>query len=331
MLLRLFKGTGPGVILLIIITLLFVWASAFIKLQSHFSLYFDLDPMPLYGILSSLIGTNPLPGIIFTTSLVILMAYLLVNLNTTLFFINERTFLPAVIYILLSGLFPLYQLMNPAHFSAMFLMLAIRRIMEAYRVPGIAYDFFDAGFLIGTGSLFYANLIWFGLLVIIGISLLRTGNIKEIAISILGLATPYILTFGIYYVAGKDLKELLSLLDYNLFGKTTNYAFPRLTVLALTFIGLITLVSIIYLMKQMNTKKIKSRKTFSLLLWVLIISLSIYFILPSVSVEILWLTGIPVSYFLTHYFVFVRKKLMPEILFSLFFFLIVLIQLWYLI
>ncbi len=50
MLLRLFKGTGPGVIFLIIVTLLLVWVSAFIKLQDHFSLYFDLDPMPLYGI-----------------------------------------------------------------------------------------------------------------------------------------------------------------------------------------------------------------------------------------------------------------------------------------
>ena len=75
--------------------------------------------------------------------------------------------------------------------------------MEAYRIQGIAYNFFDAGILIGIGSLFYANLIWFGLLVIIGIALLRTGNIKEIAISFIGLLTPYIMTFGIYYVLGK--------------------------------------------------------------------------------------------------------------------------------
>ena len=98
-------------------------------------------------------------------------------------------------------------------------MLAIMRIMDGYRIQGIAYNFFDAGILISTGSLFYANLIWFGLLVIIGIALLRTGNIKEIAISVLGLVTPYILTFGIYYVLGKDLKNYLSLIEYNLFGK----------------------------------------------------------------------------------------------------------------
>jgi hypothetical protein len=300
MLLRLFKGTGPGVIFLIIVTLLSVWFSAFFKLRG------------------------------FSLASVSLMSFLIVNLNTTLFFINERTFLPAFIYILISGLFPQYQLLNPAIFSALFLMLAIRRIMDAYRVQGTAYSFFDAGILIGTGSLFYANLIWFGILVIIGIALLRTGNIKEILISVIGLLTPYILTFGIYYVLGKDLKDLRSILEYNLFGKQTVFEFTRLTIVAVIYLGLITLMSIVYLLVRMNTKKIQSRKTFSLFIWGFLIALGVYFILPSVSVEIVWLAGIPVSYFLTHYFVFSRKKVVPEILFSVFFVLILLIQILYL-
>ncbi len=330
MLLRLFKGTGPGVIFLIIVTLLSVWFSAFFKLHSHFSFYFDLYPMPLYGVISSIIGTNPLPGIILSLALVSLMSFLIVNLNTTLFFINERTFLPAFIYILISGLFPQYQLLNPAIFSALFLMLAVRRIMEAYRVQGTAYSFFDAGILIGTGSLFYANLIWFGILVIIGIALLRTGNIKEILLSVIGLLTPCILTFGIYYVLGKDLKELWSLLEYNLFGKPTFFIFTRITIVAVIYVGLITMLSIIYLLMLMNTKKIQARKTFSLFIWGFIIALGVYFILASVSVEIVWLAGIPMSYFLTHYFLFSRKKVLPEILFTVLFFLIMLIQILYL-
>lgn len=332
MLLRFFKGTGPGVIFLIIVTLLSVWASAFINLQGHFSLYFDLDPMPLYGILSSIIGTNPLPGILFTLLLVSLMAFLMVNLNTKLVFINERTFIPALIYILLSGLFPQYQLLNPTIISAMFLMLAIWRIMDSYRIQGVAYNFFDAGILIGTGSLFYANLIWFGVLIFVGIALLRTGNIKEIFISVLGLLTPYILTFGIYYVLDRDLEELLSVIGYNLFGKATGYVFDRLTIVVLIFVGICTLVSIFFLLMLMNAKKIKARKTFSMFLWMFILSLIVYFSVPSVSVEIVWLTGIPVSYFLAHYLVLIkRRRIVAEILFALFFIFIILIQVFYLI
>jgi hypothetical protein len=329
MLLRQFKGTGPGTIFLIVVTLLLVWASAFIKLQNHFSLYFDLDPMPLYGLLSSIIGTHPLPGLIFTILMVGLMAFFIVNLNTSLFFLTIRTHVPAVIYILLSGLFPQYQLLNPAIFGAMFLMLAIRRIMDSYRITGIAYNFFDAGILIGIGSLFYANLIWFGLLVFTGMALLRSGNIKEIAISIIGLVTPFLLTFGIYYILGRDLNDLLSVIRYNLFGRPAVYVFSHLTIVALIFTGLITLVSIIYLLMRMDIKKIKSRKTFSLLNWLFFISLGVYFVLPSVSVDIVWITGIPVSYILAHYLLNVKKRMVPEIIFSGLFILIILIQVLY--
>ena len=258
------------------------------------------------------------------------MAFLMVNLNTTLFFINERTFIPALIYILLSGFFPQYQLLNPAIFGAMFLMLAFRRIMEAYRIPGTAYNFFDAGLLIGTGSLFYANLIWFGLIVIVGIALLRTGNVKEIAISVIGLITPFFLTFGIYYISGNDLKELLSVMENNLFGRPASYVFTNLTIAAIAYTGLITILSIIFLLMSINNKKIKSRKTFYLLLWIFMLSISVYIFVPTVSVEIVWITGIPVSYFLSHYFVFARKKLIPEILFAILFILILLIQILYL-
>lgn len=330
MLLRLFKGTGPRVMFMIIITLLAVWASAFIKLHSHSSLNFNIDPMPLFGILTDSFGNSALIAIIFTFLLLALIAFLLVNLNTSLFFINERTFLPAVIYILLSGLFPQHQVLNPALPAAIFLMLAVRRIMDAYRIPGIAYNFFDAGILIGIGSLFYANLIWFGILVFVGIALLRTGSIKEISISILGLIIPYILTFGIFYVTGKDLKDLFSLVEFNLFGKTTIFSFSRLTIVVLVFYAVITMMSLFYLFTVINSKKIKSRKTFYLFLWIFLISISIFFAFKTVSVEVIWITGIPVSYFLTHYFVFIKKKLISEIFFSLLLVFIALIQIWYL-
>ncbi len=103
--------------------------------------------------------------------MVSLMAFLLVNFNTTVFFIHERTFLPALIYILFGGFFPDHQLLNPVLPASIFLMLAVMRIMESYHITGTAYSYFDAGILISTGSLFYANLIWFGLIVIIGIAI----------------------------------------------------------------------------------------------------------------------------------------------------------------
>jgi hypothetical protein len=330
MFLRFFKGTGPGVLFVIIVSLLAVWFNAFLNpLMDSVSRY-ETDPMPLYGLLKMAVGPNPLTGVVVSFLLVSGMTFLLVSFNTDVFFINERTFLPALIYILFSGFFPQYQLLNPVLPASLFLLLAIIRIMESYHKPGIAYNFFDAGILISTGSLFYADLIWFAVLVIIGIVLIRTGNPTEIATSILGLMTPWFLTFGIYYVIGKDLTALFQLFKDNLFGRSEGYVLPAFTLAALICTCIILLVSFAYLVRHMNTKKIKSRKTFSLLLFVFSISLIIFFVLPSVSYEIIWLISIPVCYFMAHYFALNRKKLISEIFFSMFFVFVLLIQILYL-
>ncbi len=153
---------------------------------------------------------------------------------------------------------------------------------------------------------------------------------KEIVISFLGLITPYLITFGIYYVIGRDVRALFNVFGDNLFDKATYYPFPRLTILALVFSGALIIVSLFNVFRNMNTKKIKARKTFSLMIWIFLISIVVYCAVPSVSVEIVWLMSIPVSYFLTHYFVFEKKKLVPEILFSVFCVFILLIQIWHL-
>jgi hypothetical protein len=234
-----------------------------------------------------------------------------------------------LLYLLAGGFFPEYFALNPALPASLLLMLAIIRIIDGYRKPGISNNFFDAGILISTGSLFYANLIWFGILVIIGIALIRSVDISEVTIAILGLLTPYFLIFGIYYVIGKDIRALITLIGSNLFLRTEGYIFSRLTIVALIFASIIIIVSMAHLLTLLNSKKIKSRKIFSLLIWTFLISIAVYFILPSVSVEIFWITGIPVSYFLTHYFVFVKKKLVPEIFLSVLFLLIVIILIMY--
>lgn len=329
MLLRVFKGTSPGVIFLIIITLFIVWSGSFLSPRIDYMSGTGAVPMPLYGLLNLIIGNSYYWGVIFSFALVSAISILLINFNTTDFFINERTFLPALLYILASGLFPEYQKLNSALPASLFLMLSVRRIMDGYRKPGTAYNFFDAALLISTGSLFYANLIWFGVLVIIGIALLRTGNIGELALAILGLITPYLITFGFYYVFGHDLMILSTQIADNLFGQADRYSFSRLTIIVLLFAGIMTLVSIVYLQTRLSTKKIKSRQTFSILMWLFIISLVIYFFIPSVSVEIEWITSIPVSYFLGHYFVFDKRKMLPELFFTIYFILILLIQITY--
>lgn len=324
--LKIFKGTGPGVILLIALTFLVMWIGAFTDPLITSPAIFDTSPMPLYGVLQSLLANSRIAGVFFSSAVLILILFLLVYFNTSVFFIGERTFLPAVIYILFSSIFPEYQNLNPVLPASVFLVLAIMRIIDSYRKQGVAYNFFDAGILIGIGSLFYAGLIWFGVIAFTGIIIIRTGSIKEFAVTLAGLITPYLITAGIFYLLDRDLSLFLSDTGRNLFGEAPDFDFTKITVVTLIFAGVMLIASVVFLISGMNTKKIRAGMTFSILLWVFFLSLLIYFVLPSASVEIVYITAVPASYILAHYLIFVRKKIVSEIFFSLFFLLVLLVQ-----
>jgi hypothetical protein len=326
MILKFFKGTSPGVIIMIAVTFAAVWVSAFLHPASGIQSSYTEHHMPLYDFLLNIVGPGHFPSAILSFSISVILLFLIINFNTTVFFINQRTFLPALLYILIVVIFPEYQMLNPAIPASLLFMIALKRIMAGYHKQSVAYNFFDAGVLISTGSLFYANLLWFGVVTIIGIVLLRTVSISEIAVSILGMITPYLITFGFYYVLGYNLDSLTSLIYNNLFTDVTGYSFPRLTIVTLIFEAIIILISIGFIIMLQNTKKIKSRKTFSLLIWIFIITLAVYFSVPSVSVEMIWISGIPISYFLSHYFLFSKKRLLPGIFFTVIFILVLLVQ-----
>lgn len=318
--LRKFREVTPDVIILIFFISLLVWAKAFIHPETASLPGFDTKPMPLFYLILSATDFSPVLRIIFTYLLVLLVAFLIVNFNTSQFFMGERTFLPALLFVLFSGLIPGQQVLNPVLPAALFLILALRRIMDAYKTQWIAYSFFDAGLLISIGSMFYAGLIWFGAILFIGIAILRTGNIKEITISILGLAAPWFLAGGICYVAGLDLNELLSTISYNLLEKEETFYLGKESIGVMALFSAVFLISLAGLISSLNTKKIRSRKTFVLLIWNFILALGLLLLLKPVSFEILWLAYIPASFIISHYFVYAgRKKIVPVILFLLLF------------
>jgi len=331
MILRLFKGTGPGVIFLISVTLLLLWVGSFISPAADQAALYDKYPLPLYSLLKTLLGNIPYAGLLFSMTIVSVIAFMTVSFNTADFFIHERTFFPAFFYILLSGIFPAYQLLNPVIPASLLLLFAIIRINDVYRKAGTASNFFDAGLLIGTGSLFYGNLIWFLLIILIGIAIFRSFNIIEIATSFIGLLVPWVLTFGYYYIFGKDPGSLITLMKNNISGMPEWHLFSTAEIVVLSVISLVILVSFVYLLMTMNSKKIKSRKTFYLLIWVFLVAIALYALVPSVSVEIVWILFIPFSYLLTHFFLFIKKGLFREVLFYLLLSQILLMQILHLI
>jgi len=313
---KIIRGVSPGVILINILILLILWISPLIFNQQQ-SFHFDNRPMPLYLILRDTAGSGQ-PGIITALFLILVISYLLVHYNTVLFFIPERTCLPSVLYIFFTGYLINYQTLNPVIPASVFLLLAFRRVIDAYHKNETAFSFFDASLLTGIGSLFYANLIWFGIILVAGVIILRGYKLKEIILSVAGIPVPFLIVTGIYYVFSLDIKRLVEDLGINLFERSETYDFSiaELAGIAVGFIALLT--GIIFVFLRIKNMKIRSRKIFILLLWWCLLSVVLYFVSPAVSAEILYLAAIPSVYFITYYFIFSKSRVIPLLFFIAF-------------
>jgi hypothetical protein len=325
--LRLFRGTGPGVILLTLTLAVAFWLVS-LTIPETYSFGASIHPMPLSELIDSLMGSSVVVPQLISLAMVLVIASLLVSFNTGSFFINERTFLPATIYLVLLSLFPYWPVFNPVLPATILFIFAVMRIAGTYRQSGISYNFFDAALLISSGSLLYANLIWFGLIIFAGIFLLRTFNFTEAGVVIIGLITPYALLYGFYYVSGRDLSDLTMQITTALFRDSGDYVWSRMLIVTMVFVSLTLLIALVHLTSVLKSKKVRSRKIFAILLWILVVSLSVYLFVPSASAELFPLLLIPVSYLLPHFYLSMkRKKIMPELMFTGTLLLVVVLQL----
>jgi len=97
-------------------------------------------------------------------------------------------------------------------------------------------------------------------------------------------------------------------------------------VIFIGFIALLVVVSSLYMMRVFASKKIHSRKYFILFLAIFINLVLIYFLVPGAGVELLYLSAIPVSYLLSHYYINIKTGFWSEVSFLFIIFMVIYIR-----
>jgi hypothetical protein len=325
MLLRLLRSTGAQTIILIPILGILLWLISFIH-PSEAVFLFDSYPMPSYKLVTELIPVRSFFGNLVAISLVLAQALLLVRLNTRFILINNRTYLPAIIFILLTASIPDLQRLNPVIFSGFFLLLGLELMFNGYQSGKIAYEFFTASFFISLGATFYPYLLFFLFIVWIGLIILRPFYWREWVFSIIGFLLPWLFVFSYYYLIHDQPDKIITDLSHAF---QSDYDFPQyslLTYVFAVFTMLLVLVASQFIIIGFTSKKILTRKAFLLFLWLFINCLGIYILVDQASVEMIFLAAIPLSYLISHYFMFVRSHFWGELFVTLLFLIIFLIQ-----
>ncbi len=324
---RFFRGSGIAPVTLLMLITLALWIEHFISPP----LLPDITgggPMPLWGLTAGALSAMPLLSVLFSYALMLVVALVMVRFNIAIFFIPRRTYLPALVYIVLYSLFPGEMVLNPALPAALLVLIGLWRMISAYRVNGLAFNFFDAALLISAGSMFYAGAVWFIPLVFIGAMILRSPDLREMVFALAGALLPWLVLYAVWYVTGGSVADLTETVRHNLFDEMLPVYISRTMVVLLVATGLNFLPSLISLAGEMPTQKIRSRKTFEMLLWMTFICLVAYIFVPSMSVEMNAVTAIPVAFIIARYLTFTRNIVSAEILFWLMAIMIVVSRVW---
>ncbi|MBN2613974.1 MAG: hypothetical protein JXB00_20620 [Bacteroidales bacterium] len=316
MFLRLFKSNRPAVVILLPLIVILAWLPGFSD-TSFVTFPFDSFPAPLYKPLIDFCTSHIVVSKIISLFLLFMMSILMVRLNIRYFFIPERTYMPAFIYLMITSGVIMLQRCTPVLFASLILLLVFYRIFESYKYQGIAYHYFDTALMVSFSGLIYFNSLFFIIFIWLGLIILRTPKWREWVFSIIGFILPFLFLMAYYYFFDKDLGELSLTFRTSIIARSKMISDTSGLVVFLVVLALIFLVSSFFMLNKYDTKKIHARKFFLYFFWVFALSVMLYFIVPSFGVDLILIIAIPVTFLISHYFVFARLNFFTRFIFSL--------------
>jgi hypothetical protein len=316
MILPFFRRYQPAVLIAVLLISVILWLKPFLLLgnnQGAFS-----DSMPLFQLLNSLLkipGLSLILAFLFTLT----VAFLLIRLNTLYIFIIDRSYLPALVYVVLIAGTGTGLQFSPAIISSLLVVYAIQKLIDTLRTDKIAYEFFDSSIVLSVASLFYYPLIFFLPLIWFVLIFLKSSRLKEWIYTIVGFLFPYGIYVFVLFILNKPIDEFLQGLIKKYFESSLSFAdffcLKRIIFLGLT--GIITIVASFTMAQSIASKKNHARKTFYLFLIIFIVCIALLFFVPVAHFNIIILAFIPLSFLISHQFYYSRT-IINEVLFILF-------------
>jgi len=207
MIIKLYKSnTSLGIILPLIIAII-LCLPLLINNQTPINYSFDWQTTLFDFIINS-----RLLNFVLTFFILILNSIVIVQSfnQTTLF--SKTTYLPAIIYLMFLSFSPEIQF-SPILIVHFLFILLIKQILKLNKTESALHISFKSGLLvglIGCFSLYYSVLI---LVVFIPVILVRSINLRELAIGSLGLTIPLIYLFSSQYIFSNSIIDLGTIPD----------------------------------------------------------------------------------------------------------------------
>ncbi len=326
MLLRFFKRPLPRVLVAVMLSGILLWLKGLLNARTGF-VDFGSYPMPLFKLVSFVIGDNFLASKVITLLVVSLIGLYLVQVNTRHMLLRQRTYLPALFYILLASAFIPLQTLNPAVFAALLMVGAVDNLFSANIGNRPLDKMFKAGFLVSLATLFYLPSAVMMIVLFFSIVVLNQVGVRPWLSTLFGFVAPWFFVVFYNYFFFDDVDGVLQAVLSATGSLNVSFFFSGLAYMLLYgFLALLLVVGVLSLMISLPTQKIIIRKHNTILLWILV-WFGLLTIFPLFrSSEVQYLIAIPISFLLSNYFSMVRSRFWGEALFLTLLILVVVVQ-----
>lgn len=282
----------------------------------------------LFAPIFRLTNESPLLSVILSAVLTLLLAFLMELLISRYQFIRIRTRLPAILFVVLIGGFVGVHSLHPVYFAAIFLLLALFRLFATFDQLKAYTGLFDVGMLLGIGALFYLHLVFLLPAFLFGVLILSRGTPwRSYFVLVIGFLLPFIFALSYFFF----FDRFQELIDLFVLSVTTNINHLANNLSLQVYLGALvffTIIASVDIAQHYDSKKVSSRKYFTVLFLVFVFSLAAFVLVPATSQEMLVITTIPVTFLLSNFFVFLNRRFLGEFLFAVLILFVIVLQFW---
>jgi hypothetical protein len=217
------------------------------------------------------VGTNGFVPSLIALLLVFFQGFMLNQIITNNKMLQIPNYFTAVAYVLIASAIPEFLELHPLHFANTFFIIGINELFKSYRKYNAASELFNVGFCVAIGSLFYFSFNALLLFAIMGLLVVRSFNIKEISIILVGFFVPFFLigTYLLWMDSFDSFRSIWAnfyLFDFNVVWEAATYA-------KLGLFSFLLVLAFVNFQSFYYRTNIQTQKYISMFYWAMLIAL----------------------------------------------------------
>ncbi len=287
----------------------------------------NIEPLSAvtYALIDQVFGRSSNAYHIISITLVLIQAFLFNAVLIKHKALTENTYLPAFIYVILMNVFFDMSVLSPVLLSLIFIILAFDSIITHLVTKKDDQLIFFTGVYIGIATLFYYSAFTVLIATFASYLLLTGTSARRHLLLFFGFVMPVIITAIYFYISGSAkgfyIDYVLSVFNVEAFMALDFLSFLGIILVPLLFIVVAvvkTFSAIGYNNQQQRVQKV--------MFFMLVLGLAAWFINRDRSTYQMIIFALPSAFFLTNFFLSIKKKWQAEVVFSVFLVFIVFIN-----